>query len=107
MGQGTWSTGASFIAVADRLELNPILHYRNAAMRSLAYGFTWWKVILGVILVWINGKQFFFPGSRPLQPLSSAEAAGMFASQCVFMFIGLWLLYSGIMTGFRKGPPPA
>ncbi len=56
----------------------------------------WWKVILGVLLVYIEAKQFISPGSRAFQPSNSTQAGAMIFVQCALLLVGLWLTISGI-----------
>jgi ABC-type glycerol-3-phosphate transport system permease component len=61
---------------------------------------SWWRLVLGFVLVYINGKLLLFPQTRALKPANSAQAAGMATVDVVLMAVGIWLL----VTCYRKVP---
>jgi len=51
-----------------------------------------WRFLLGVLLLYINGKFLLFPQTRTLQPANAAEATGMLIVDLAFIGLGVWLL---------------
>jgi hypothetical protein len=66
--------------------------------------FTWWKIILGLLLLWTTLTRLFAPQTRPFQPTNSAQGLGMFMVDCVIILLGGWLVMSGVRAGLRKPP---
>jgi hypothetical protein len=66
--------------------------------------YTWWKIILGSFLIFINVKLLLFPQARALQADNFAQSVGMFAVTAAMILLGGWLLISGVRAGRPKPP---
>ncbi len=66
--------------------------------------FTWLKIILGALLVYVSLKLVLFPQSRTLQAANLGEEIGMFIVDAAMTILGGWLLISGIRAGLRNPP---
>ena len=73
-------------------------------MRTPGQTYTWWKIVLGSVLLYINVKLLLFPQSRALQASNAAQATGMFIVNGSLILLGGWLLISGVRAGRRKPP---
>ena len=71
-------------------------------MPSVIRTFTWWKIILGVVLIYINANQLLHPEKRTFQPSTAGEANAMLGMEVILIVVGAWLMYSGTRTGTRK-----
>lgn len=65
-------------------------------------GYTWWKIVLGAVLMYIGLKDLLFPQTRALQAANSAQEVGMFIVSGAIILLGAWLLISGVQAGRRK-----
>jgi uncharacterized membrane protein HdeD (DUF308 family) len=61
-------------------------------MNRMKRELSWWRLLLGLLLIYINVKFLFFPQTRALQPANSDEATGMFIVDIVLIAVGVWLL---------------
>ena len=71
-------------------------------MRDDKPSFTWWKIIVGSVLVYINSEQLMFPETRALQPSNEGEARVMITVEIIILLIGAWLAFSGIWEVLRR-----
>ncbi len=53
---------------------------------------SWWRLLVGLLLVYINGKLLLFPQTRTLQASNHGEAIGMITVDVVLIAVGGWLL---------------
>jgi hypothetical protein len=49
---------------------------------------SWWRLLLGLLLVYMNGKFLLFPQTRTLQPSNAGEATEMLLTDVVLIVIG-------------------
>jgi hypothetical protein len=73
-------------------------------MPAAGPSYTWWKIILGSFLIFINVKLLLFPQTRTFQADNSAQSVGMFIATAAMILLGGWLLISGVQAGRRKPP---
>ena len=61
-----------------------------------------WKVVLGVLLIYLEAKDLLVPSHVPdfLQPSNLTQTIAMRFTQILIIGAGIWLLFSGI-TGKR------
>jgi hypothetical protein len=63
-----------------------------------------WKIVLGIILIYLEIKDIFFPVQIPdFQPSNLTQVIGMRFAQILIVGVGAWLLLSGI-AGKRAKP---
>jgi uncharacterized membrane protein HdeD (DUF308 family) len=53
---------------------------------------SWWRLVLGLCLVYLNGKFLLFPQTRTFQASNSGEAIVMAVVDLVLIATGVWLL---------------
>ncbi len=53
---------------------------------------SWWRLLLGLLLVYINVKFLLFPQTRTFQPANAGEATGMLIVDLALIALGVWLL---------------
>jgi len=61
-------------------------------MNHMKRELSWWRLLLGVLLVYMNVKFLLFPQTRTLQPANASESAGMLTVDIVLIAVGVWLL---------------
>lgn len=71
-------------------------------MASVFRSFTWWKIVLGAVLIYRDTYDLLYPSKRAFPPANPGEANVMLGLDVLFIGIGVWLLYSGIRVGPRK-----
>ena len=62
----------------------------------------WWKIILGILLIFIEVKNHLFPTADLLKADNQTQQAGMYFMMVVLVVLGCWLVYSGIKPIWRK-----
>ena len=73
-------------------------------MNHMKRELSWWRFLLGVLLVSMNVKFLLFPQTRTLQPANASEATGMLAVDIVLIAVGVWLLSTCYRTRRSAGP---
>jgi hypothetical protein len=64
--------------------------------------FVWWKIVLGAVLILVETKQLFNPGSRALQPSNATQATSMLTVECAVLLLGAWLIFSGLRAKYKS-----
>lgn len=64
----------------------------------------WWKVILGLVLVYTEIHNHASPAPNLLRADNAAEQVGMNVAMIVIILVGCWLIYSGVRPLWRKTP---
>lgn len=65
---------------------------------------SWWRLLVGLLLVYLNGKFLLFPQTRTFQPSNAGEATGMMVTDVVLIAIGVWLLVTCYRIPGATGP---
>jgi hypothetical protein len=65
---------------------------------------SWWRLLLGLLLVYMNMKFLLFPQTRTLQPANAGEGAGMLFVDLALIGVGIWLLVTCYRTSRAVGP---
>ena len=65
-------------------------------------GVTWWRVILGAILIAIELKNQIAPAPNLLKADNEGEQVGMWIAAILICCFGLWLIISGIRTKYPR-----
>lgn len=73
-------------------------------MNRMKRELSWWRLLLGLLLVYINGKFLLFPQTRTLQPANAGEATGMLIVDLALIAVGVWLLTTCYRTPRTAGP---
>jgi hypothetical protein len=61
----------------------------------------WWKVIAGLLLIFVKVKNHIDPAANVFRANSEGEQIGMNTAMVVLIAIGCWLVYSGIKPMWR------
>jgi len=61
----------------------------------------WGRILLGSLLVFIEAKNHFHPATNLLQPSNETQAVAMNATAIVLVFLGAWLVVSGVIARFK------
>ena len=61
-------------------------------MNRMKRQLSWWRLLVGLLLVYLNVKFLLFPQTRTFQPSSASEATGMLIVDLALIAVGLWLL---------------
>ena len=62
----------------------------------------WWKVILGLVLIFVEINNHMHPASNLLKADNAGEQAGMNVAAVIIIAVGCWLVYSGAKQVWRK-----
>ena len=62
----------------------------------------WWKVIVGLLLIFIEIKNHIAPATNLLKADNEGEQIGMNVAMVALIILGCWLVYSGIKPMWRK-----
>lgn len=65
---------------------------------------SWWRLLVGLLLVYLNGKFLLYPQTRTLQPSNAGEATGMLVTDVALIAVGVWLLASCYRIPRAAGP---
>ena len=66
--------------------------------------YTWWKIVLGTVLIYINVKFLLLPHSQAFQPDDRTQAVVLLVITGAMILVGGWLLVSGVRAGRPKPP---
>ena len=61
-----------------------------------------WKILVGVLLVYINMTNFLAPAPNLLKAETPTEQTGMNIAYFAMIGVGCWLIYSGVRPVWRK-----
>jgi hypothetical protein len=61
----------------------------------------WGRVYLGALLIFVEIKNHWHPAPNLLKPSNEAQAAGMTTAAIALVFLGTWLVISGITSRFK------
>jgi hypothetical protein len=64
----------------------------------------WWKVILGLVIIYVAVDSYINPAPNMLRANNQSEEFGMFVGAIVTVTLGIWLVYSGAKPFWRKTP---
>ncbi len=67
-------------------------------MNRMKRELSWWRLLVGLLLVYINVKFLLLPSTRTLQPSNASEAHGMWVTDVVLLAVGVCLL----VTCYRR-----
>jgi hypothetical protein len=73
-------------------------------MNRMKRELSWWRLLLGLLLVYTNVKFLLFPQTRTLQPANAGEAAGMLFVDLALIALGVWLLTTCYRIPRAAGP---
>lgn len=62
----------------------------------------WWRVIVGLMLIFIEVKNYIHPAANLLKANSPGEQAAMNGTMVALIVLGCWLVYSGVKPVWRK-----
>jgi hypothetical protein len=62
----------------------------------------WWRVIVGLLLIFIEIKSRIDPAPNLLKASNSGEQAAMNGTMVALIILGCWLVYSGVKPLWRK-----
>jgi hypothetical protein len=62
----------------------------------------WWRVIVGLLLIFIQIKSRIDPANNLLKASNSGEQAAMNGTMVALIILGCWLVYSGVKPLWRK-----
>ncbi len=62
----------------------------------------WWKILVGLVLLYVEIKNHFSQAPNLMKARDPAEQLGMNIAMGFFIALGCWLLYSGIKPVWRK-----
>ena len=62
----------------------------------------WWKVILGLVLVYVEIHSHVSPAPNFLRATNQAQQTGMDIMMVAIIVVGCWLVYSGAKPLWRK-----
>jgi len=62
----------------------------------------WWKVILGLVLIFVEIHSHFYPAPNLLKADNPAQQTGMNIAMVLIIAAGCWLVYSGAKPVWRK-----
>jgi hypothetical protein len=63
----------------------------------------WGRLLLGIVLIYVQIRDHFVPAPNALRPDNAGEAAGMQAMRVVFWIVGAALIFAAF---FKKPPQP-
>jgi len=72
-------------------------------MNRMKRALSWWRLLLGLLLIYINAKFLLFPQTRALQPANAGEATGMLIVELSFIAVGIGLLATCYRTPRSAG----
>lgn len=61
-----------------------------------------WKILVGVLLIYINVTNFIAPAPNLLKAETPSEQTGMNIACFAMIGLGCWLIYSGVKPVWRK-----
>jgi hypothetical protein len=64
----------------------------------------WWKIILGLVVVYIEIHNWVSPAPNLLKASNPAQQVGMDIAMVAIIAVGCWLIYSGAKPALRKIP---
>ena len=62
----------------------------------------WWKVILGLLLIYVQIHSHFYPAPNLLKADNPAQQTGMNIVMGLIIAVGCWLVYSGTKPVWRN-----
>ena len=62
----------------------------------------WWKVILGLVLIFVEINNRIHPSSNLLKADNVGQQVGMDVAMFAIIAVGCWLVYSGAKPVWRK-----
>ncbi len=62
----------------------------------------WWRVVVGMILIFIEVKNYIHPAPNLLKANNPGELAAMNGTMVALIVLGCWLVYSGVKPVWRK-----
>jgi len=62
----------------------------------------WWKVIVGLLLIFIEVNNRIHPAANLLKADNQGEQVGMNIAMVAVIALGCWLVYSGVKLMWRK-----
>ena len=62
----------------------------------------WWKVVVGLLLIFIEVKNHIHPAANLLKADNQGEQIGMNTVMVALIVLGCWLVYSGIKPMWRR-----
>jgi hypothetical protein len=65
----------------------------------------WGRVYLGALLIFVEIKNHWHPAPNLLTPSNEAQAVGMTTAAIALVFLGTWLVVSGITSRFKGRIP--
>lgn len=65
---------------------------------------SWWRLLLGLLLVYTNVKFLLLPQTRTFQPANAGEATGMLITDILLVGVGIWLLATCYRAPRVSGP---
>jgi uncharacterized membrane protein YecN with MAPEG domain len=71
-------------------------------MFSQAQKPVWWKVIVGLLLIFVEINSRIHPAPNLLKADSPGEQIGMDVTMVALIAVGCWLVYSGARPLWRK-----
>jgi hypothetical protein len=63
----------------------------------------WGRLLLGVVLIYVQIRDHFVPAPNALHPDNAGEAVGMQIMRAIFLIIGVVLIFAAF---FKKPPQP-
>src|SRR5262249_58948781 len=70
-------------------------------------GLTWWKILLGVLLIAVELKNQIAPSPDLLKADNEAQQAGMWVAAVVIYGVGLGLIVAGVRAKYNPIASPA
>jgi len=61
-----------------------------------------WRVLLGVLLIYINAKNYLAPAPNLLKASNSTEQVGMNLGYFAMIGVGCWLIYTGTRPVWKR-----
>lgn len=76
---------------------------RSAGQEIPATKIGWGRLLLGIVLIYIQIRDYFVPNPNNLQPNNAGEAFGMQTMRAVFYFAGMALIVAAFL---KRKPQP-